>query len=115
MRRLFVTALLAAAVSAGSSSRVQVLQVASAVPTNPFLFGLNSVLGPILQIPYSDPMLATIVQSMRVGGWRYPGGTVANYFDIIQGNYIPSCNTSLCSCCQYEVRRRMIDGCMSCC
>jgi hypothetical protein len=72
-------------------------------PVEAQLFGLNSILGTIYTLPFDDPVLLNVIKTLRVGSWRYPGGTVANYFDITQGNYLANCTQSNCSCCADRV------------
>lgn len=55
-------------------------------PFNPSLFGLNDVLGPIMQIPYDSKVLLDIVQSLRVGLLRHPGGTVVSERFLMKGS-----------------------------
>jgi len=40
----------------------------------------------------NDPQWLKVVQPMRLAWLRYPGGTVANYWDWRQGNFIPGGN-----------------------
>lgn len=53
-----------------------------AVPADARLFSYNTVLGPIIQIPYNNPALLEGVEALGVGSVRYPGGTVANYWSM---------------------------------
>ncbi|XP_065183391.1 uncharacterized protein LOC135814228 [Sycon ciliatum] len=64
------------------------------LPTNFKLFGLNDVLGPVMQIPYDSSALVCAVESLRVGYLRHPGGTVANYWNITSGRYATTCSHS---------------------
>ncbi|XP_065183392.1 uncharacterized protein LOC135814229 [Sycon ciliatum] len=67
------------------------------LPTNFKLFGLNDVLGPVMQIPYDSSALVNAVESLRVGYLRHPGGAVANYWNITSGRYATTCShSSLC-------------------
>ena len=59
---------------------------ASALPTNPKLFGLNDVLGPVMQIPYDSVALTSAVESLRVGYLRHPGGTVVSTCTSVLGS-----------------------------
>jgi hypothetical protein len=65
-------------------------------PINSNLFGVNDVLGPIMQIPYNSSLLQAIARSLRLGGMRFPGGTVANYWNLTSGRYVRGCNASCC-------------------
>jgi hypothetical protein len=56
-------------------------------PINPRLFGFNSIVGPILAIPYDDPGLMQAAQALHLGVLRYPGGTVANYWNMSSGQF----------------------------
>jgi len=73
-----------------------------AVPADARLFSYNTVLGPIIQIPYDQQNLIDGVSALGVGSVRYSGGTVADYWQMSRGNYVSPCNKSLCSCCEFE-------------
>ena len=48
------------------------------IPVNPNLFAVNDVIGPIMQIPYNASVLKNIARCLRLGGMRFPGGTVVS-------------------------------------
>ena len=56
-------------------------------PINPRLFGFNTILGPVLAVPYDDTGLMEAAQALNVGCFRYPGGTVANYWNMSSGRF----------------------------
>eukprot|EP00966_Prymnesium_polylepis_P030750 715734-Prymnesium_polylepis.3 len=58
----------------------------------PNVFGLNQVIGPAFQMDYHEPALIQLVQALRVGQLRYPGGTVANYWYMPNGTYGLPCS-----------------------
>eukprot|EP00045_Choanoeca_perplexa_P009475 m.91729 g.91729 ORF g.91729 m.91729 type:complete len:506 (-) comp14911_c0_seq1:28-1545(-) len=66
--------------------------------SSPSLFaGVNTVLGPVINLTYDDEGLNQAAKALRAGLMRYPGGTVANYWSIPNGNYVPSCTTGACA------------------
>eukprot|EP00118_Oscarella_pearsei_P014297 m.121566 g.121566 ORF g.121566 m.121566 type:complete len:83 (+) comp37755_c0_seq1:192-440(+) len=38
-----------------------------------------------------------VAMALNLGGMRYPGGTVANYWNISSGRYVENCSASCCS------------------
>lgn len=60
------------------------------VPVDGYLFGLNSVLGPIVTLPYDDPELLAAGRALGAGTLRWPGGVVANFWSIKDCNYAAS-------------------------
>ena len=55
---------------------------------SPLSFGMNVVLGTIINLTYSDPALVKSVKTLNVGALRHPGGTVANYWTMANGSYV---------------------------
>ena len=64
----------------GTGESVATLSIDSSsnMPTNPKLFGLNDVLGPVMHIPYNSKTLISAVESLRIGYLRHPGGGVVS-------------------------------------
>ena len=60
------------------------------VPVDGYLFGLNSVLGPIVPLPYDDPELVAAGRALGAGTIRWPGGAVANFWSIRDCNFVAS-------------------------
>ena len=56
--------------------------------------GMNDVMGPIVNLSYSDPSLISAARALNVGSFRHPGGTVANYWSIINGSYVGADGTT---------------------
>ena len=57
--------------------------------------GFNSVWGPIItSLPLNDPAAMQMMKMMHVGATRFPGGTVANYWSLKNGNYTTPCNNT---------------------
>jgi hypothetical protein len=79
-------------------------------PVNPLLFGINDILGPIINLTYSDSALQAAVSALGVGALRHPGGTVANYWTMANGSYVgdggtsPGCSGQHWNYCKYEER-----------
>jgi hypothetical protein len=61
---------------------------------SPLSFGMNDVLGTIINLTYSDPALVKSVKTLNVGALRHPGGTVANYWTMANGSYVGADGTS---------------------
>lgn len=91
----------------------QVLTVGAGRPLNRMLLGLNDVLGPVVNLSYTDPGLVLAATSLGVGALRHPGGTVANYWQF-SGRYVDGCTPgaaphipgepsggALCGCCEF--------------
>lgn len=57
-------------------------------PVASTLFGVNDVLGSIVNLSYSDLAVKTAVEALKPGVMRYPGGTVANYWSMRNGSYV---------------------------
>ena len=55
--------------------------------------GYNTVLGPVINLTYYDTALELSVKKLYVGSLRYPGGTVANYWNITNASYVVPCQT----------------------
>eukprot|EP01043_Picozoa_sp_COSAG02_P015091 COSAG02_NODE_634_length_19259_cov_9.871347_10_plen_553_part_00 len=93
-----------------SLSTCSVASLPGGRPASPLLFGLNDILGPIINLTYSDTALVAAVKALRVGALRHPGGTVANYWSMAAGSYVgqdgttPGCNGSHWNYCKYEDR-----------
>ena len=51
------------------------------------LFGLNTIFGPIVTLPYNDPGLLASAGVLGAGTLRWPGGTVANYWSLADGGF----------------------------
>ena len=64
------------------------------VPVDGYLFGLNSVLGPIVPLPYDDPELVAAGRALGAGTIRWPGGAVANFWSIKDCNFVASERTN---------------------
>lgn len=86
-------------VSLSGAGQVPLTPLEYATPADARLFSYNTVLGPILQIPYDNKGLIAGIEALGLGSVRYPGGTVADYWSMAKGNYIDHCEQSLCSCC----------------
>jgi hypothetical protein len=56
--------------------------------------GMNDVMGPIVNLSYSDSALLSAARALNVGSFRYPGGTVANYWSIVNGSYVGADGTT---------------------
>ena len=65
-------------------------------PVDRFLLGANAVNGPVVNLTYNDPVLVATAAALNVGALRYPGGTVANYWNYSAGAWVEPCraNTS---------------------
>ena len=63
------------------------------MPVDGYLFGLNSVLGPIVPLPYDDPELVAAGRALGAGTIRWPGGAVANFWSIKDCNFVASAST----------------------
>ncbi len=93
-----------------SSTTCSVAPLPGGRPASPLLFGMNDILGPIINLTYSDAALVAAVKALRVGALRHPGGTVANYWSMAAGSYVgqggtaPGCNGSHWNYCKYEDR-----------
>ena len=57
------------------------------LPADGHLFGLNSVFGPIITLPYDDPDLMAAGRALGAGTLRWPGGTVANFWNMRDGSW----------------------------
>ena len=64
-----------------------VLEPTAPVPVDPYLFGVNTLLGPIENLPFEDPALLRAASTLGAGALRWPGGSVANYWSIADGRY----------------------------
>ena len=64
-----------------------VLEPTAPVPVDPYLFGVNTRLGPIENLPFEDPALLRAASTLGAGALRWPGGSVANYWSIADGRY----------------------------
>ena len=67
------------------------------------LSGLNDVVGPIVNsMAYNDTVLSTAADVLHVGALRHPGGTVANYWSLVNGSYVGCDGTTRgCKCSPY--------------
>ena len=63
------------------------LQPREAIPVDGNLFGVNSILGPIVTLAYDDPELLASARAIGAGVLRYPGGSIANFWDLTRGRY----------------------------
>ena len=63
------------------------LQPQGAIPVDGNLFGVNSILGPIVTLAYDDPELLASARAIGAGVLRYPGGSIANFWDLAKGRY----------------------------
>ena len=63
------------------------LQPREAIPVDGNLFGVNSILGPIVTLAYDDPELLASARAIGAGVLRYPGGSIANFWDLARGRY----------------------------
>ncbi len=63
------------------------LRPRSAIPVDGNLFGINSILGPIVTLAYDDPELLESASAIGAGTLRYPGGSTANFWDLTRGRY----------------------------
>ena len=63
------------------------LQPRKAIPVDGNLFGVNSILGPIVTLAYDDPELLASARAIGAGVLRYPGGSIANFWDLARGRY----------------------------
>ena len=73
--------------AAGPSTPACVLEPTAPVPVDPYLFGVNTLLGPIENLPFEDPALLRAPSTLGAGALRWPGGSVANYWSIADGRY----------------------------
>ena len=70
-------------------------------PADPYLFGVNSLLGAMTNLAYDDPSLVAATRAIGAGALRYPGGTLANFWSFAQAGYAreaipsPRCSHSL--------------------
>ena len=55
---------------------------------------MNDVMGPIVNLSYSDTALIRATHALNIGSFRHPGGTVANYWSIINGTYVGADGTT---------------------
>ena len=65
---------------------------------SPLSFGMNDVMGTIINLSYTDPALVKSVQALGVGALRHPGGAVANYWTMANGSYVGADGTSSGGC-----------------
>ena len=56
-------------------------------PADPYLFGVNSLLGAMTNLAYDDPSLVAATRAIGAGALRYPGGTLANFWSFAQAGY----------------------------
>lgn len=87
----------AAAAAAASGDGAWIAVGSAGTPVKPGTMGLNDVLGPIQAMRYDNDVLCQATRSLRVGILRYPGGTVANYWNVTSGQYVPGFSAK-CSC-----------------
>lgn len=65
------------------------LSPGEAVPTSASLLsGLNTVLGPIINLSYTDAALERAIDGLGVASLRHPGGTVADYWSLVNGSFV---------------------------
>ena len=63
-------------------------QPGAARPVTPYFLGYNNV--PIHSPSWDNPQVVRAAMQMKPGTLRYPGGTVANYWDWQSGWFLPS-------------------------
>jgi len=78
-----------------SSTYGATLTVSNGVPVNPMLFAGNDV-WISAQLTYDSPALKTGLGGTFMGGVRFPGGAVANYWNLTSSQYVKGCNDSAC-------------------
>ena len=93
-----------------AASTCSVAPMPNGRPASPLIFGLNDILGPIINLTYSDTGLLAAVKALRVGALRHPGGTVADYWSMAAGSYVgqdgtaPGCKGDHWNYCKFEGR-----------
>ena len=60
----------------------------------PCCSGLNDVLGPIMNLSYTDTALNAGSAALGLSALRHPGGAVANYWSIVNGSYVGADGTT---------------------
>ena len=74
-------------------------------PSDPRLIsGYNDVLGPIINLTYSDSSLLLSSSKLYPGILRHPGGTVANYWNFSNASYVTPCSTPNYNYCNWQER-----------
>ena len=56
--------------------------------------GLNDVLGPIINLSYTDQALLRASDALGIASLRHPGGAVANYWSITNGSFVGADGTT---------------------
>ena len=69
------------------SSPACVLEPTAPVPVDPYLFGLNTLLGQIDNLPFEDPTLLRAARTLGAGAFRWPGGGLADSWSLVDGRY----------------------------
>ena len=69
------------------SSPACVLEPTAPVPVDPYLFGLNTLLGQIDNLPFEDPALLRAARTLGAGAFRWPGGGLADSWSLVDGRY----------------------------
>ena len=63
------------------------LEPTAPVPVDPYLFGLNTLLGQIDNLPFEDPALLRAARTLGAGAFRWPGGGLADSWSLVDGRY----------------------------
>eukprot|EP01084_Bolivina_argentea_P187758 323355_1 len=77
--------------------------------SDPRLIGYNDVLGPIIDLKYSDTALLLSAEKIYPGILRHPGGTVANYWNFSNASYVKPCKNASAGNYNYCTQEAKID------
>eukprot|EP00051_Salpingoeca_urceolata_P026475 m.477434 g.477434 ORF g.477434 m.477434 type:complete len:515 (+) comp20845_c0_seq1:1038-2582(+) len=61
-----------------------------AIPINPRMFGFSSYIGAVVNLTFEDPAVLRVMDTLHVGSLRYPGGSIANVWNLSTGRWVPS-------------------------
>eukprot|EP00054_Salpingoeca_dolichothecata_P022455 m.147225 g.147225 ORF g.147225 m.147225 type:complete len:520 (+) comp24346_c0_seq1:256-1815(+) len=59
-------------------------------PINPRHLSFSSYIGPVVNLTFSDPSVLRVAKILNPGSLRYPGGSIANSWNISTGRWVPS-------------------------
>eukprot|EP00051_Salpingoeca_urceolata_P031249 m.10956 g.10956 ORF g.10956 m.10956 type:complete len:547 (+) comp3894_c0_seq1:156-1796(+) len=78
-----------------SSNTCKVALHTDAYPVDRAWFGLNSVLGPIVNLTFDDVKVRAAQEALGIGSLRHPGGAVANYWYMPNGSFVGANGTTV--------------------
>eukprot|EP01084_Bolivina_argentea_P277206 473199_1 len=62
----------------------------------------NQFLGPIINLTYYDTSVIQSTKLLYLGALRFPGGTVANYWNLSNASYVTPCETDNYNWCEFQ-------------